>query len=108
MKERRKYKGCLIEARAIPVLGGGWTSHFSIEQHRGCDVLDTRFQTGQLFETDEAALQAGFHYGAHKVESGFASAQGSQVSEPDLTCYPCDDRGGYLKITQDGLQFKTV
>ena len=74
MKQRSKYKGYVIEARAVSVRGGDWTSHFSIEQHRTCDVLDTRFETGQIFKTGEAALRAGFHYGAYKIESGFQIA----------------------------------
>jgi hypothetical protein len=74
MKERRTYKGYVVEARAIRVRGGGWTSHFSVEQHRGYEVIDSRFETGQIFKTGEAALQAGLHYGAYKVESNFTRA----------------------------------
>lgn len=71
MLERKRYKRYVIEARAIPVRGGGWTSHFSIEEHRANDILATRFETGIIFKTGEAAKQAGFQYGAHKIESGF-------------------------------------
>jgi hypothetical protein len=71
MKERKRYKGHVIDARALPVRGGGWTSHFSIEKHFGDCVLDTRFETGQLFDTAQAALKEGIYLGARKIESGF-------------------------------------
>jgi hypothetical protein len=71
MKERRRFRGHVIDARALPVRGGGWTSHFFIERHLGYGLLDTPFVTGQMFDTARAALDAGIYLGARKIESGF-------------------------------------
>jgi hypothetical protein len=72
VKERKRHKGHVIDARGLPVRGGGWTSHFSIERHLGDVVLDTAFVTGQIFDTAQAALEAGIYLGKRKIESGFA------------------------------------
>ncbi|MFZ0411598.1 MAG: hypothetical protein WAL51_08795 [Candidatus Acidiferrales bacterium] len=67
-----RFDGHIIEARAVEVRGGGWTPYFCIEKHLGDSVLVTRFTSGQMFETQENALKAGFYLGALKIRSGFA------------------------------------
>ena len=44
--------------------------HFFLERH-GHDVLITQFESGQCFETDEEALQAGIKLGQQKIEAGY-------------------------------------
>lgn len=74
MKATRSYKGRTIEVLLIPVRGGGWTAHFNIETCRGADVVVTRFETGQVFPTQEAALEASLRIGMRKIDSGFDEA----------------------------------
>ena len=71
VKTRHSYKGGVIESRVLPLRGGGWTAHFSIETHRGPDVLDTPFETGRRFPTQDAELEASLQIGMHKIETGF-------------------------------------
>ena len=44
--------------------------HFFLEKH-GHEILITHFESGQRFETDEEALQAGFKLGQQKIEAGY-------------------------------------
>ena len=71
MMARRSYRGYLIDARAIPVRDGGWTPQFSIEEHRGSDILDTPFHSGQVLQDEEAALKAAFQLATHQIDLGF-------------------------------------
>ena len=71
MMERRNYKGRVIDARALPVQGGGWTAQFNIEHHRANDVIDTHFDSGQVFSSEKDALEAAIDMGEHKIDSGY-------------------------------------
>lgn len=71
MNTRHNYKGRIIESRIYPLRDGGWTAHFSIEDHLGYCVLDTPFETGQRFPTRNAALGASIRMGMDKIESRF-------------------------------------
>jgi hypothetical protein len=71
MMEKRIYKGSLIDARALPVWGGGWTAHFSIAKNVGNETQDTPFVTGQMFDSEKAALQAAIQLACLKVDSGY-------------------------------------
>ena len=68
---KRNYKGTLIDARALPVWGGGWTAYFSIARNVGNETQDTPFVTGQMFDSEEAALQVAIQQASLKVESGY-------------------------------------
>jgi hypothetical protein len=71
MMERRSYKGRVIDARALPVQGGGWTPQFNIEHHRANDVIDTHFDSGQVFPSEKDALEAALAIGEYKIDSGY-------------------------------------
>lgn len=77
MERRHPYKGFIIEAhpyklRDIP----GWTTDFNIEKHDGAGVTDTQFYFEKLhiFETEEAAIQAGIIAGRQKIDAGLHPA----------------------------------
>jgi hypothetical protein len=74
MKTRVSYKGRIIESLLYPVRGGGWTAHFSIENHRGPDVLVTPLETGQVCPTPHAALGVSLQMGMQKIDTGFNDA----------------------------------
>jgi hypothetical protein len=71
MMELRTYKGRVIDARALPLRGGGWTAHFHLEHHRANDVIATPFESGQMFPSEEAALEAAIRMGEQKIDSGY-------------------------------------
>ena len=71
MMARRSYKGYVIDGRALPVRGGGWTPHFSIETHRGTGILDTLFHSGQVLDDEEVALKAAVQLAMHQIDLGF-------------------------------------
>lgn len=71
MMELRNYKGRVIDARALPVQGGVWTAQFNIEHHRANDVIDTHFDSGQVFPSEKEALEAAISMGEHKIDSGY-------------------------------------
>jgi len=71
MKTRHTYKGHIVELRAYPLRGGGWTGRGSVETHRGFDVIDRPFQTGRIFPTQDAALEASLRMGMHVIDTGF-------------------------------------
>jgi hypothetical protein len=78
MRTRVSYKGRIIESLLFPVRGGGWTAHFFIENHRGPDLLDSPFQTGHVFPTQDAALGASLQMGKQKIDTGFGNAPTQQ------------------------------
>ena len=71
MMERRNYKGRVIDARTMPVQGGGWMPQFNIEHHRVNDVRDTRFESRQVFLSEKDALEAAISMGEQKIDSGY-------------------------------------
>lgn len=70
-KIRQNYKDRhVIEVSSLPLRDGGQTMHFFLERH-GHDILVTQFESGQRFETDEEALQAGIKLGQQKIDAGY-------------------------------------
>jgi hypothetical protein len=56
MRVRKGYKGHFVDVQVIPLRDAGYTAHFYVEDHRGFEVVDTYFQTGQRFATEDEAL----------------------------------------------------
>jgi hypothetical protein len=71
MRVRKGYRGRILDVQVIPLRDEGYTAHFSIEDHRGFEVVDTYFETGQRFATEDEALQAALWWGANKIETGY-------------------------------------
>lgn len=71
MMSKRRYKGRLIDARALPVRGGGWTAHFDITEAQANAELDTHFETGIVFDSENEALEAALRLAAHKIDVGY-------------------------------------
>ena len=69
-KIRQNYRDHVIEVASFPLRDGGYTMHFVLERH-GHDILVTHFESGQRFETNEEALQAGLKLGQQKIETGY-------------------------------------
>lgn len=78
-KIRQKYKDHVIEVSSLPLRDGGYTTHFFLEKH-GRDILVTQFESGQRFETDEEALQAGIKLGQFKIDMGYEPKEPIVVS----------------------------
>jgi hypothetical protein len=71
MMERRIYKdGFVFVIRTIQFQDGGWTATLDIEHRRHKDVT-TRFEIGQVFPAEEAALAAAIQLGEHKIDFGY-------------------------------------
>ena len=72
MKERRTYKGKVIEAQSLELRNGnGWDSMFFIEESDKAGVTATEFALKEIFPTAEEAIQAAFNAGRQKIDSGF-------------------------------------
>ena len=69
MMEKHRYKGMLIDSRAIPLRGGGWTTHYSVWQDLGSESLDHYAETGQEFATEKDALEFGVRLAVQKIDS---------------------------------------
>lgn len=67
MRKRLRCKGRIIDLSLYPVRGGGWTAHFSIEDHRPAGVLVAHYESGQVFPSREAAEAAGIRLAAMKA-----------------------------------------
>jgi hypothetical protein len=42
-----------------------------MEHHRANEVIDTRYESGQMFPSEEAALEAAICMGEYKIDSGY-------------------------------------
>jgi hypothetical protein len=71
MRVRKGYRGRVVDVQVLPLRDRGYTAHFSIEDHQGIDVVETCFQTGQRFTTEDDALQAALWWGVNKIETGY-------------------------------------
>jgi hypothetical protein len=58
VRKRVFWNGRIIDLSIFSVRGGGWTAHFSVEDHRADPVLVRYCETGQVFGTRDAAEQA--------------------------------------------------
>jgi hypothetical protein len=71
MMKKARYKGRLIDARVLTVRDGGWTAHFDIAENQGSETLDTHFETGQVFESEEIALETAIRLAVQKIDTGY-------------------------------------
>ena len=70
-RSKRLHKEYVIEVTALPLRDGGFTAHISIMKD-GCSYTDdTRFESGQVFASEDEALEAGFVMGKQKIDAGF-------------------------------------
>ena len=72
-RKRQNYKHEVVEATSIPLRDGGFTVNFNLEQSTGSYRDVTYFESGQHFETEEAALEAGIKLGQHKIDAGYTT-----------------------------------
>ena len=68
---KRLYKEYVIEVTALPLRDGGFTAHVSIMKDGRSYTDDTRFESGQVFASENEALEAGFVMGKQKIDAGF-------------------------------------
>jgi hypothetical protein len=82
MKTREHYHGFVIDVTVYDLRDGGFTSHFNIEKHDASGATVTHFETGQRFETHQAALEAGLQLGRNKVDARFDTSDSGIRSRP--------------------------
>jgi hypothetical protein len=70
-KSRFGYEGNVIEARLSELKDGGVSAEFSVEEHDGSGVTETRFYLPDTFATQESAVEAGIQAGRQKVDVAF-------------------------------------
>jgi hypothetical protein len=70
MKTRKNYKKHVIEITTFELRDGGYTAHFSIEEHDGEGVTDAYFTTGKRYETKKAAIDATLETAKRKIDNG--------------------------------------
>lgn len=63
----------MIQATAIPFRDtmNHFTVHISIRKDTGNHSNETLFESGEIFSTESAALDAGFQIGKQKIDTGF-------------------------------------
>jgi len=71
MRVVKGYKGRILDVQVFQLRDEGYTSHFSIVEDRGSEMLETYFQTGQRFATHDDALTGAFWLAANKIEKGY-------------------------------------
>jgi hypothetical protein len=64
----RKYKGRMIDARALPYADGGWSAHFSIA-NEDLTLIDL-FQVDKTFDSEQGALETGIRSAVLQIDSG--------------------------------------
>jgi len=55
----------------LPLRDNGFTVHFDIESHTGGAVDITHFETGQRFQSQDEALEAGMKLGQRQIDVGY-------------------------------------
>jgi hypothetical protein len=55
--KRVKYKGFVVEAQPLPLVGGRWDLRVFIERHTGDSVLVTQYSAANTFSTEQEAAQ---------------------------------------------------
>ena len=68
---KRLYKEYVIEVTALPLRDGGFAAQISIMKDGRSYRDDTRFESGQVFASENEALEAGFVMGKQKIDAGF-------------------------------------
>jgi hypothetical protein len=70
---QKSHKGFVIQATALrlrePV--NHFTVHISIRKDTGDHSDQTLFESGEIFPSENAALEAGFQIGEQKIDTGF-------------------------------------
>jgi len=67
MRRRFHYRGRILDILVYAVRGGGWTSHFDIENYRPEGVLVTHCETGQVFSSPQLAQEAAVRLAVTRV-----------------------------------------
>jgi hypothetical protein len=72
-KFRKPHKAFLIQATAIPFgdTMNHFTVHISSRSEMGNHPNEALFESGEIFSTESAALDAGFRMGKQKIDAGF-------------------------------------
>jgi hypothetical protein len=70
---QKLHKTFVIQATAIPLREpkGSFTAHVDIRKDNGHYSDETHFESGAIFSSENAALEAGFQIGKHKIDAGF-------------------------------------
>jgi hypothetical protein len=71
MKNRRGYKGFVIEAHVHELKDGGFSAEFFIEEHDSAGVNVTQFYVPNTFATKESAVEAAIQGGREKIDARF-------------------------------------
>jgi len=70
---QKAYKTFVIQATAIPLREPkrSFTVHVDIRKDNGHYSDETHFESGVIFSSENAALEAGFQIGKQKIDAGF-------------------------------------
>jgi len=70
---QKAYKTFVIQATAIPLREPkrSFTVHVDIRKDNGHYSDQTHFESGAIFSSENAALEAGFQIGKQKIDAGF-------------------------------------
>jgi len=70
---QKSYQTFVVQATAIPLREpeGNFTVHVDIRKDNRNYSDETHFESGQVFPTENEALEAGFHIGKQKIDAGF-------------------------------------
>jgi hypothetical protein len=69
-RERKQYRNRVIEVTTFALKTGGFTTHFSIEDHTaGTHVGIALVESGKTFASDAEAFEYGFQAGQRKIDT---------------------------------------
>lgn len=70
---QKSYKTFVVQAIAIPLRGpeGSFTVHVDLRKDNGNYSDETHFESGQVFPSENEALEAGFQIAKQKIDTGF-------------------------------------
>jgi len=70
---QKSYKRFVIKATALPLREpeNSFTVHVSIRKDIGRYSDETPFESGEIFATENEALEAGIQIGTQQIDSGF-------------------------------------
>jgi hypothetical protein len=69
----KSYDAFVAQMTAIPLREpkGSFTGHVDIRKDNGAFSEETHFESGQVFASENEALQAGFQIAKQKIDTGF-------------------------------------
>lgn len=66
--KREKYKGFVIDARAVPLKSSRWSAQVNLEKHDGDSVSLTPFDIKGTYDSEESALESAVLHGRKVID----------------------------------------